>query len=92
MWLTRHFVETGALFELLTRLMELEAGSTIATDLSPVVKLLGQYFQIRDDYLNLKSSEVSLVQGPYPLIPRFYLTTSHSDLWTENSTNSGHFS
>lgn len=52
--------------------MELEAGSTIATDLSPVVKLLGRYFQIRDDYLNLKSSEVSLV-------PRFYLATLNSE-------------
>lgn len=49
----------------------------MATDLSPVVKLLGRYFQIRDDYLNLKSSEVSLVHGPFPLIPRFYKLWAH---------------
>lgn len=33
--------------------------STITPDLNRLVVLLGRYFQIRDDYMNLTSTEVS---------------------------------
>lgn len=50
--------KTTGLFGLSVRIMQLR--STNKQDLFPLVKLIGQYFQIRDDYANLKFDEVSL--------------------------------
>ncbi|XP_023334294.1 geranylgeranyl pyrophosphate synthase [Eurytemora carolleeae] len=47
--------KTGGLFNLAVRLMQLFA--TSSHDFSNFVKLLGLYFQIRDDYENLKSDD-----------------------------------
>ena len=58
-------IETGALFELLVRLMQLEANSGTTVDYVPLVKLLGRYFQIRDDYQNLTSKQVSVCDHLY---------------------------
>jgi len=45
--------KTGGLFRLALRLMQ--AFSTNKKDFVPAVNLMGLYFQIRDDYVNLKS-------------------------------------
>lgn len=47
--------KTGGLFNLAVRLMQLFSAST--QDFSQLVSLLGLYFQIRDDYANLKSED-----------------------------------
>lgn len=35
--------------------------SPVTPDLNRLVALLGRYFQIRDDYMNLTSMEVSII-------------------------------
>lgn len=50
--------KTGGLFRLAIRLMQ--AVSTTAIDLVPLMDTLGLLFQIRDDYLNLTSKTVSV--------------------------------
>uniref|UniRef100_A0A6B2LD06 Geranylgeranyl pyrophosphate synthase n=1 Tax=Arcella intermedia TaxID=1963864 RepID=A0A6B2LD06_9EUKA len=47
--------KTGGLFRLCLRLMQVFSGDT--RDYIPLVNLLGLYFQIRDDYINLKSED-----------------------------------
>lgn len=49
--------KTGGLFGLGVKLMQLF--STDQRNFSYLIKLLGTYFQIRDDYINLKSASVS---------------------------------
>jgi len=49
-------IETGGLFGLAIRLMQLF--STNSMDLNPLMATLGLYFQIRDDYANLNLKEV----------------------------------
>ena len=46
-------IETGGMFRLLTRLMTAESGHADKFDLDVLCRLLGRYFQIRDDYKNL---------------------------------------
>ena len=55
--------KTGGLFALLASLMALESTSTAHYDLAPLVILLGRYFQIRDDYINLTSGDYSEQKG-----------------------------
>ena len=50
--------KTGGLFGLGVKLMQLF--STDNRDYTELIALLGTYFQIRDDYANLKSVEVCL--------------------------------
>ncbi|KAI1347164.1 isoprenoid synthase domain-containing protein [Xylaria sp. FL0043] len=50
--------KTGALFRLLTRLMAAESPHSGLADLDRLCRLLGRYYQIRDDYQNLVSEEV----------------------------------
>lgn len=50
--------ETGGLFGLAVRLMQLFSDNSI--DLGPLMATLGLYFQIRDDYANLNLKEVFL--------------------------------
>ncbi|KAK6213346.1 geranylgeranyl pyrophosphate synthase [Colletotrichum tabaci] len=59
--------KTGAMFRLLTRLM-FHARSVVANDkvaqlLDEMCRLLGRFFQIRDDFMNLNSSEYSDLKG-----------------------------
>lgn len=53
--------KTGGLLRLAVQLMQLFSESQL--DLNEIVKLLGIHFQIRDDYINLKSSEYIDVRG-----------------------------
>lgn len=50
-------IETGGLFNLAVRLMQLF--STCKDDFSQLAGIIGLYFQIRDDYCNLCDKEVS---------------------------------
>lgn len=50
------FPETGSLFMLAVKLMALF--STHQADYSKLADLIGIYFQIRDDYINLVSKDV----------------------------------
>ena len=52
--------ETGALFQLLSHLMSANATVNKDVNLDSLSTLLGRYFQIRDDYQNLKSAVVNL--------------------------------
>jgi geranylgeranyl pyrophosphate synthase len=53
--------KTGGLFRLMVRLMEAESPSPTTTPhLSRLLTLTGRYYQIRDDYMNLTSADVSL--------------------------------
>ncbi|KAJ2485818.1 hypothetical protein IWW37_005825 [Coemansia sp. RSA 2050] len=53
--------KTGGLFRLAVKLMQ-ECSSS-GVDFSDLVNMIGTYFQIRDDYMNLKSSEYSNNKG-----------------------------
>ncbi|KAI9468577.1 hypothetical protein LPJ79_001678 [Coemansia sp. RSA 1821] len=53
--------KTGGLFRLAVKLMQ-ECSQT-ASDFSDLVNMIGAYFQIRDDYMNLQSSEYSNNKG-----------------------------
>ena len=52
-------VETGGLFRLLAKLLMTQTFRSVDKDLCDLANLLGRYFQIRDDYQNLKSTEVN---------------------------------
>lgn len=60
-WQLTLSTETGALFNMLVRLMAAKTQTTppVTPDLNHLIILLGRYFQIRDDYMNLTSGEVS---------------------------------
>ncbi|KAG2005097.1 hypothetical protein GB937_009054 [Aspergillus fischeri] len=47
--------KTGGLFRLLLRLMQAERKGTTEVDLDGLTVLFGRFFQIRDDYMNLRS-------------------------------------
>lgn len=53
--------ETGGLFRMASKLMTTRSESAVVmpADLDKLTMLLGRYFQIRDDYFNLTSHEVS---------------------------------
>ncbi|RFU73908.1 geranylgeranyl pyrophosphate synthase [Trichoderma arundinaceum] len=53
--------KTGGLFRLGIKLMQAE--SSTATDCVPLIDIIGLIFQIRDDYMNLSSSEYSHNKG-----------------------------
>ncbi|KAJ1798726.1 hypothetical protein LPJ59_002313 [Coemansia sp. RSA 2399] len=53
--------KTGGLFRLAVQLMQ--ECSTSEADFTGLVNLIGAYFQIRDDYMNLQSSEYSNNKG-----------------------------
>ncbi|KAI1313393.1 geranylgeranyl pyrophosphate synthetase [Mortierella claussenii] len=55
------FTETGGLLRLAVKLMQ--AASSCEVDYVPMVELIGIHFQIRDDYLNLQSSQYTANKG-----------------------------
>lgn len=55
-----YFAETGGLFMLAIRLMQLFSDNK--SDFTKLTGILGLYFQIRDDYCNLSLKEVSFKQ------------------------------
>ena len=50
--------KTGGFFRMALRLMEIESDAESCPDLIYLVTLIGRYYQIRDDYMNLTSEEV----------------------------------
>lgn len=56
-------LETGGLLRLAVKLMQAAAGDTCQEDYVPMVELIGIHFQIRDDYLNLESTQYSNNKG-----------------------------
>lgn len=54
--------KTGGLLSLAVRLMQVE--SEVNIDCTTVATILGVLFQIRDDYMNLKSDLVCIVTFP----------------------------
>ncbi|CZS79475.1 unnamed protein product [Fusarium graminearum] len=86
--ITTIFQETGALFRLSLELLALNSEAPISDStlesLSSVVSLLGQYFQIRDDYMNLIDNKKGfcddLDEGKYSLTLIHALQTDPSDL------------
>jgi len=55
--------KTGGLFRIGIRLMMACATTNTDVDYIPLVNLLGVYFQIRDDYMNLQSTEYASNKG-----------------------------
>ncbi|KAM0496501.1 hypothetical protein ACHAP8_007400 [Fusarium lateritium] len=55
--------KTGGLFRLLTRLMAAESATGVDVDFSRLCQLFGRYFQIRDDYANLKLADYTEQKG-----------------------------
>lgn len=53
------FAETGGLFMLAIRLMQLFSDNK--DDFTKITAILGLYFQIRDDYINLNSKDVGKI-------------------------------
>ncbi|EMD33194.1 hypothetical protein CERSUDRAFT_160767 [Gelatoporia subvermispora B] len=53
--------KTGGLFRVAVKLMMACATSNFDVDYLPLVNMIGVYFQIRDDYMNLQSTEVWLL-------------------------------
>lgn len=51
--------KTGGFFRLVLRLLEVESEREPNSELMHLFTLLGRYYQIRDDYLNLASEEVT---------------------------------
>ncbi|KAI0821181.1 isoprenoid synthase domain-containing protein [Irpex lacteus] len=55
--------KTGGLFRVAVKLMMACATTNIDVDYVPLVNLFGVYFQIRDDYMNLQSTEYTSNKG-----------------------------
>lgn len=55
--------KTGGLFRVAVKLMMACATENVDVDFVPLVNVFGVYFQIRDDYMNLQSTEYSSNKG-----------------------------
>ncbi|KAH8696424.1 isoprenoid synthase domain-containing protein [Talaromyces proteolyticus] len=55
--------KTGGFFRMVLRLMEVESNAVPCGEALHLVTLLGRYYQIRDDYLNLTSDEYTAKKG-----------------------------
>ncbi|CAE6494440.1 unnamed protein product [Rhizoctonia solani] len=58
--------KTGGLFRIAIKLMMALSPVEPKVDYVPLVNLIGVYFQIRDDYMNLQSSQASQLAHPTP--------------------------
>lgn len=65
--------ETGGLFRILARLMAAKSKLPSRPNLTDLASLLGRYFQIRDDYMNLNSDDVRAFPPKHtPKSPVYY--------------------
>nr|UXN86878.1 Bifunctional terpene synthase [Didymosphaeria variabile] len=55
--------KTGGLFRILTRLMLAKSPTPPWSDLTAIASLMGRYFQVRDDYMNLSSADYTKKKG-----------------------------
>ncbi|PLN80107.1 isoprenoid synthase domain-containing protein [Aspergillus taichungensis] len=55
--------KTGAMFQMLVGLLQAESPVCCVFDLDRLTVLLGRFFQVRDDYMNLKSSDYTEQKG-----------------------------
>ncbi|EIM86240.1 terpenoid synthase [Stereum hirsutum FP-91666 SS1] len=55
--------KTGGLFRLAIKLSMAYSTTNVNVDYIPLVNLLGEYFQVRDDYMNLDSSKYTESKG-----------------------------
>ncbi|KAH8803528.1 geranylgeranyl pyrophosphate synthase [Xylogone sp. PMI_703] len=55
--------KTGGMFRMLLKLMQAESPSTFFSNFDHLMFLLGRFFQIRDDYMNLQSGYYSDQKG-----------------------------
>ncbi|KAJ5026979.1 geranylgeranyl pyrophosphate synthase [Bipolaris maydis] len=55
--------KTGSMFRMLVELMEVESLTPCPPKTDKLIFLLGRYFQIRDDYMNLVSKEYAAQKG-----------------------------
>ena len=77
--------ETGGLFKLAVRLMQIFSGNV--DDFDPLIEQLGLFFQIRDDYANLCSKEYAdsksfcedLTEGKFSFPIIHHIHTKKSD-------------
>jgi len=55
--------KTGGLFRIAIKLMMACSTTNVDVDYTPLVNLIGIYFQIRDDYMNLESTQYTTNKG-----------------------------
>ena len=55
--------KTGAMFGMLLRLMQAASLETAVYDLRPLAHIMGRWYQVRDDYMNLQGVEYSKQKG-----------------------------
>ncbi|BCS00387.1 bifunctional terpene synthase/polyprenyl synthetase family protein [Aspergillus luchuensis] len=55
--------KTGGLFRMALRVMEIESKTESCPELMHLITLMGRYYQIRDDYMNLTSDEYTETKG-----------------------------
>ncbi|KAI5795731.1 putative geranylgeranyl pyrophosphate synthase, partial [Geopyxis carbonaria] len=86
--------KTGGLFRIAHKLMEAESQVISVPDVDPLMILLGRYFQIRDDYINLVSTQYAdqkgfcedLDEGKFSF-PLIHCLTTSSSLVPSNCSN-----
>ncbi|PKY03895.1 terpenoid synthase [Aspergillus campestris IBT 28561] len=55
--------KTGAMFQMLVGILQAESPACPSLDLTILTVLLGRFFQVRDDYMNLRSSDYTEQKG-----------------------------
>ncbi|PWY81612.1 terpenoid synthase [Aspergillus sclerotioniger CBS 115572] len=55
--------KTGALFLMLLRLMQASSPISTSFDITHFCQLMGRWYQVRDDYMNLQSADYSNLKG-----------------------------
>ncbi|RAK94795.1 bifunctional terpene synthase/polyprenyl synthetase family protein [Aspergillus ibericus CBS 121593] len=82
--------KTGALFLMLLRLMQVSSPVSTSFDITHFCRLMGRWYQVRDDYMNLQSTDYSNLKGfcedldegkfSYPVIRACNTSSSAQDI------------
>lgn len=89
------FTETGGLFRLVMRLLQTQATVNKRLDMSRLAGLLGQLFQVRDDYLNLTSTSLGksfcddLTEGKFSLPVIHSVRSTPENSWLVDALREG---